>query len=54
MLVLSRKEDESVIIGANIEVRVLEVRGDTVKLGFAAPREVEIDRSEVRERKETS
>jgi carbon storage regulator len=47
MLVLTRKKDESVIVGGNIEVKILEVRGDQVSLGFAAPREIPIYRKEV-------
>jgi carbon storage regulator len=47
MLVLSRKINETIRIGRTIEVKVLETRGDTVKLGFVAPREVPIHREEV-------
>lgn len=47
MLVLTRKKNESVIIGDNIAVRVCEIRGDRVRLGFTAPRGVQIHRSEV-------
>ncbi len=50
MLVLSRKLNEVVIIGQNIEVVVLEVHGDRVKLGFRAPMEVSIHRSEVHDK----
>ena len=50
MLVLGRKVGEKVVIGDNIVVQVIEVRGDRVKLGFAAPANVPIHRSEVRER----
>lgn len=49
MLVLGRKCGESVVIGNDITVKVLEVRGDRVKLGFAAPGEVPIHRTEVRQ-----
>ena len=42
MLVLARGEDESVVIGDEITVVVLEVRGERVRLGFEAPREVPI------------
>ena len=49
MLVLARKCGESVVIGNDITVKVLEVHGDRVKLGFAAPGEVPIHRSEVRQ-----
>ena len=47
MLVLSRKANERVVIGPNIEVIVVGVRGDRVKLGFEAPDEVSIRRSEL-------
>ena len=47
MLVLTRKSEESVIIGNNIEVKVLAVRGDQVSLGFSAPDVVSIYRKEV-------
>ncbi len=47
MLVLTRKSEESVIIGNNIEVKVLAVRGDQVSIGFNAPDEVSIYRKEV-------
>ena len=47
MLVLGRKSGESVMLGDDIEVRVLEVRGGHVKLGFDAPRSVSICRSEL-------
>lgn len=50
MLVLSRKLGEGIVIGREIEVTVLEVRGDRVRLGFNAPREVTIHRGEVQER----
>jgi carbon storage regulator len=49
VLVLSRKADESVVIGEDIVITVLEVRGDVVRLGIAAPREVKVHRSEVYE-----
>jgi carbon storage regulator len=47
MLVLSRKGGESVYIGPGIHVKVLAIRGGTVKLGFEAPPEVAIHREEV-------
>lgn len=49
MLVLSRKKDESVIIGNNIKVTVIEIRGDKVRLGIQAPQEVSVHRQEVYE-----
>lgn len=47
MLALTRKKDESLIINNNIEVTILEVRGDQVKIGISAPKEVPIYRKEV-------
>ncbi|NLS94670.1 MAG: carbon storage regulator CsrA [Planctomycetaceae bacterium] len=47
MLVLSRKRGEGIVIGDDITVTVLEVRGDRVKLGFCAPAEVPVHRAEV-------
>lgn len=52
MLVLSRKVGERVMIGDTIELFVVEIRGDRVRLGFAAPQEVVIDRREVFEDKQ--
>lgn len=51
MLVLTRREDERILIGNDISVMVVEIRGDRVKLGIVAPDEVEIDREELRRRK---
>lgn len=48
MLVLSRKVGEQVVIGDDVTVTVVEVRGDKVRLGITAPRDVSVDRSEVR------
>ena len=47
MLVLSRKKDQSIVIGDNIEITILEVQGDQVRLGIAAPKDVSIHRKEV-------
>lgn len=47
MLVLSRRANESLMIGDEIVVTVLEVRGDQVRLGIAAPRSVPVHREEV-------
>jgi carbon storage regulator len=52
MLVLSRRPQESLVIGTNITVVVLGIRGNQVRLGFSAPRDVVIDRAEVHRRKE--
>jgi carbon storage regulator len=50
MLVLSRKRGETVVIGRDIEVTVLEVRGERVKLGFRGPDDVPIHRGEIQEK----
>ena len=50
MLVLSRKRGQGVVIGKDVEVVVLEVHGDRVKLGFRGPAEVPIHRGEVHNR----
>lgn len=47
MLALTRKKDEAIIINGNIEVKVLEVIGDKVRLGISAPKEIEIYREEI-------
>jgi len=47
MLVLSRKKNESIIIDGNIVITVVEIRGDKVRLGINAPKEVPIHRSEI-------
>ena len=47
MLALSRKKGEAIVINNDIEVTVLEVKGDQVKIGIAAPKEVPIYRKEV-------
>jgi len=49
MLVLSRKKNESIVINNDITVTVVEIRGDKVRLGIAAPKEVPIHRQEVYE-----
>ena len=50
MLVLSRKQKESVFINENIVVTVLSIQGDKVRLGIEAPREMPVHRQEVHER----
>lgn len=52
MLVLSREVNEEILIGENISIMVVEIRGDKVRLGIKAPREVSVDRKEIRLMKE--
>jgi carbon storage regulator len=47
MLVLTRKKEQSIVIGENVEIMVLGVSGDKVRLGITAPREVDVFRKEV-------
>lgn len=47
MLALSRKKNEALVINNNIEVTVLEIKGEQVKLGISAPKEVPVYRKEV-------
>ncbi|HEY1600885.1 MAG TPA: carbon storage regulator CsrA [Pirellulales bacterium] len=47
MLVLSRKKNESIVINDDITIVVVEIRGDKVRLGVEAPKEVPVHRSEV-------
>lgn len=49
MLVLSRQRDESIIIGDNIVVTIVDIRGDKVRLGISAPTEIPVHRQEVYE-----
>lgn len=49
MLVLSRQRDESIIIGENIVITVVDIRGDKVRLGIQAPTEIPVHRQEVYE-----
>ncbi len=49
MLILARKTNESIVIGGEIEVSVIDIRGDQVKLGISAPRHVKVYRREVYE-----
>ena len=50
MLVLSRKRNQKIVIDGTIEIRVLETRGNTVKLGFVCPPDVAVHREEVLQR----
>jgi carbon storage regulator len=52
MLVLSRKLNETIRIGNDIVITVCRVNGDSVKIGIEAPREIAVDREEVRAKKE--
>ena len=47
MLVLSRQRDESIVIGDNIVITIVDIRGDKVRLGIEAPNEVPVHRQEV-------
>lgn len=47
MLVLSRKKNESIVINDNIVVTIVEIRGDKVRLGIEAPRDIPVHRREV-------
>ena len=47
MLALSRKKNEALIINNNVEITILDIKGDQVKVGITAPREVPVYRKEV-------
>lgn len=47
MLVLSRKKGEAVVIGNNVTVRIIDVRGDQVRVGIDAPRSITVHREEI-------
>lgn len=47
MLVLSRQRDESIMIGDDVEITIVDVRGDKVRLGITAPREIPVHRREI-------
>ncbi|MEQ8785906.1 MAG: carbon storage regulator [Pirellulaceae bacterium] len=47
MLVLSRKRDESIVIGDNITIKVVEVKGNRIRLAISAPRDVPVRRGEL-------
>ena len=51
MLVLSRRVGEEIVINDNIRVTVIAVKGDRIRLGIVAPRDVNVDRAEVHERR---
>jgi carbon storage regulator len=47
MLVLSRQKDESIVIGDDVEITIVDVRGDKVRLGINAPKNIPVHRREV-------
>ena len=47
MLVLSRQRDETIMIGDDVQVTIVDIRGDKVRLGITAPREIQVHRKEV-------
>ena len=47
MLVLSRQKDESIMIGDDVEITIVDVRGDKVRLGINAPRSISVHRKEI-------
>ncbi len=47
MLVLSRQRDETIMIGDDVEITVVDIRGDKVRLGITAPRHIQVHRKEV-------
>lgn len=49
MLVLSRTKDESIMIGDDVEIKIVDVRGDNVRLGISAPRTIPVHRREIYE-----
>lgn len=52
MLILTRRPDETVVIGNDIRVRVMAVNGNQVRIGIEAPKNIEVDREEIYERKQ--
>ena len=47
MLVLSRQRDESIIVGDNVQITIVDIRGDKVRLGIQAPSDISVHRKEV-------
>ena len=54
MLILSRKIDQAIIIGENIEISITKIEGDSVKIGISAPRSIAILRKEILEEMQSS
>ena len=54
MLILSRKIDQSILIGGNVEICVTKIEGDSVKIGITAPRSIAILRKEILEEMQSS
>jgi carbon storage regulator len=54
VLILSRKQDEVIVIGENIRITVLEIKGRSVRLGVSAPDGLDIDRLELHEAKKAT
>jgi carbon storage regulator len=52
MLILTRRTGETILIGGYVRVTVLAVKGNQVRLGIAAPKDTQIDRQEIAERKQ--
>jgi carbon storage regulator len=52
MLILTRRTGETILIGDDVRVTVLAVKGNQVRLGIAAPKDTQIDRQEIAERKQ--
>jgi carbon storage regulator len=50
MLVLSRQKDESIMVGDNVKITVVDVRGDKVRLGITAPKVIPVHRNEIYEK----
>ena len=47
MLVLSRRKEESIIIGDDVKITIVDIRGNKVRLGITAPREISVHREEI-------
>lgn len=54
MLVLTRKVGQKILIGDNVEVTILGISGGQIKVGVSAPKSVDVDREEVRDKKKSS